>query len=311
MDSPLPRLFFTLLPLFICGGALAQNTVRKPDNVYKTDKTIVEVLIDEVNKTDIVYHKTNDPKGPLYAIPKKEVWKIIWNNGDVEEINVPASPQTKTKKPTDLIVRKQPADQKFWEKSGVYAGLRAAGGLSFMPKSAGLLSGSELAYGGGVVLGVHKKSIGIQVQPTYMQIEYGVSVPLGSVSEVNSIKGTQSQLLIPLTILASKKVGKMRIGVNLGAFGILQVGRGGLKVSDSANGSSTFKNCSTCAAEGLEYGVTGGLSITVLEGVSHAVFINADWYHNLGENKDYKPGENSVNTHIGLLSVGVLFHFPN
>ena len=140
-----------------------------------------------------------------------------------------------------------------------------------------------------------------------MQIEYGVSVPSGSTDKVKHIKGAQSQVLIPLTIVASKKVGKIRIGGSLGAFGVLQAGRGGLKVDDTA----TVKNCSTCAAEGLEFGVTGGLNVTILEGASHAVFINADWYHNLGENKDYRPGENSVNTHLGLLSVGVLFHFPN
>lgn len=307
MNSRLPRLFFTLLPLFIYGKSLAQNPVRKPDNVYKIDQTIIETLIDEVNKSDIVYRKVNDPKGPLYAIPRNEVWKIVWNNGKEEIINAPAPPPTKTKKPTDLIVKKQAVSEKFWDKSGLYAGLRGVGGLSMMPKSAGLLSGSEPAYGGGLLLGFHKKSVGIQLQATYTQIEYGVSVPLSSTDAVTSIKGTQSQVLIPLTIVGSKKVGKIRIGGSLGAFGILQAGRGGLKVNDAA----TIKNCSTCASEGLEVGVTGGLNVTVLEGPSHAVFINADWYQNLGENKDYKPGENSVNTHLGLLSVGVLFHFPN
>ncbi|MCF0040057.1 hypothetical protein [Dyadobacter fanqingshengii] len=309
MHNRLPRHITLLLSIIICGSSIAQTPARKPDKIFKIDQTIMEVLIEEVNKTDIAYKKITDPKGPLYAVPKKEVWKIVWNNGEIEEINPPAPATAKTRKPTDLLVSKKKAEEKFWEKSGMYAGARIGAGLSLMPKSAGLLEGTEPAYSGGIVVGLHKKALGIQIQALYTQVGYGVSVPLGSTGEVTSIKGTQSQLLLPLTIVASQKAGPIRIGISVGAFGVMQVGTGGLKVSD-ANGSSTMKNCDTCSDKGFGFGVTGGLGITILEGPRHAVFINADWYHNLEENKDYRPGETSVNTHLGLLSAGVLFHFP-
>ncbi|MCE7070785.1 hypothetical protein LZG74_10755 [Dyadobacter sp. CY327] len=310
MHNRLPRHIILLLSILICGNSIAQTPVRKPDKIFKIDQTSLEVLIEEVNKTDIAYKKLNDPKGPLYAIPKKEVWKIVWNNGDVEEVNPPVTATAKARKPTDLIVtKKKEADEKFWDKSGLYAGPKVGVGLSFMPKSGGLIEGTEPAYSGGIAIGLHKKALGVQIQALYTQVGYGVSVPIGTAGEVTSIKGTQSQLLLPLTIMTSQKARPLRIGVSVGAFGLMQIGNGGLKVSD-ANGSSTVKNCDTCSDKGLGFGLTGGIGVTISEGPRHAVFINADWYYNLGENKDYKPGETSVNTHLGLLSAGVLFHFP-
>ncbi|KAA0989247.1 hypothetical protein [Dyadobacter aurulentus] len=306
MYNRLPRHIILLFSILICGSSIAQTPARKPDKIFKIDRTIMEVLIEEVNKTDIAYKKISDPKGPLYAVPKKEVWKIVWNNGEVEEINSPAPASTKARKPTDLIVSKQKMEGKFWDKSGLYAGAGIGAGLSFTPESAGLVTGSESAYGGGVTVGFHKKALGVQIQALYTQVGYGVSVPT---DEVISIKGTQSQLLLPLTFMASQKAGPVRIGVSLGAFGVMQVGAGGLKIRQT-NGSATVKNCGTCSDKSFGFGVTGGIGVTILEGPRHAVFINADWYHNLGKNKDYRPGETSVNTHLGLLSAGVLFHFP-
>ncbi|MCF0060636.1 hypothetical protein MUK70_15440 [Dyadobacter chenwenxiniae] len=309
MHNRLPQHIILLLSILICGNSIAQTPVRKPDKIFKGDQTIMEVLIEEVNKTDIAYKKLSDPKGPLYAIPKKDVWKIIWNNGEIEEVNPPVTATAKARKPTDLIVSKKKAEEKFWEKSGLYAGARIGAGLSFMPESTGLIKGTELAYSGGIAVGLHKKALGIQIQALYTQLGFGVSVPLGSTGEVTSIKGTQSQLLLPLTVMTSQKAGPVRIGVSVGAFGVIQVGAGGLKVSD-ANGSSTVKNCDACSDKDLGFGVTGGIGVTILEGPRHAIFINADWYYNLGENKDYRPGETSVKTHLGLLSAGVLLHFP-
>ncbi|SKB47418.1 hypothetical protein [Dyadobacter psychrophilus] len=309
MHNRLPRHIILLLLILICGNSIAQTPVRKPDKIFKIDQTTIEVLIEEVNKTDIAYKKLSDPKGPLYAIPKKDVWKIVWNNGDIEEITPPVTATAKARKPTDLIVSKKKEEEKFWEKSGLYAGARIGAGLSFMPKSNGLIEGTELAYSGGIAVGLHKKALGIQVQALYTQVGFGVSVPVGSTDEVTSIKGMQSQLLVPLTVITSQKAGPIRIGVSVGAFGVMQAGAGGLKISD-ASGSSTMKNCDTCSDKGLGFGVTGGIGLTILEGPRHAVFINADWYYNLGENKDYRPGETSVNTHLGLLSAGVLLHFP-
>ena len=309
MHNRLPRHIILLLLILICGNSIAQTPVRKPDKIFKIDQTTIEVLIEEVNKTDIAYKKLSDPKGPLYAIPKKDVWKIVWNNGDIEEITPPVTATAKARKPTDLIVSKKKEEEKFWEKSGLYAGARIGAGLSFMPKSNGLIEGTELAYSGGIAVGLHKKALGIQIQALYTQVGFGVSVPVGSTDEVTSIKGMQSQLLVPLTVITSQKAGPIRIGVSVGAFGVMQVGAGGLKISD-ASSSSTMKNCDTCSDKGLGFGVTGGIGLTILEGPRHAVFINADWYYNLGENKDYRPGETSVNTHLGLLSAGVLLHFP-
>lgn len=309
MKSRLTGLF-SLLLFLAAFNVVAQSATKKPDRIHKLDQSVVEGQIDEVGKTEVLYRKLNDPKGPLYAIPRKEIWKIVWNNGDVEEINSMVKQASETKKPTDLLVKRKASGTSLWDNSGLYAGVQIGGGASLVPSSDGLESGMKPAFAGGISLGYHQKSIGIRLQANYAYVGYGVTVPARTGDQISSITGSQSQLMVPLTITATKKMGAVRVSAALGGFGVLQIGSGALKVAENGTSGNSLKNCESCYAKDLGYGVTGGIGVRLLEKATHALFVEATWYHNLGENKDYLPGEKSVNVHLGLLTAGILFHFP-
>lgn len=313
MKSVSIRLIVILLLWTVFGTAFAQNnSTRKPDKIYKLDQTSIEVLIVGVNKLRIEYNETNDPKGPLYGILSKDVWKIEWNTGEIEEINKLPEIEKETFKPNQLLIKRKRIVKVFWEKSGPYIGARIGGGIAALPQTSPELSGNmQVAYSGGLTLGYHKKSLAIQIEALYTQLKFGVIVPESLRSSVKTIQGLQSNLLIPLTVTASKKFQDVRLGATVGGFGAMKMGNGSLKVTDHQNNSVNTENCKTCSDTGLAYGIVAGVAATVLERRRQSVFVDARWYHNLGSNKNYRIGENGIHAHTGVLSAGILFHFPN
>jgi tetratricopeptide (TPR) repeat protein len=54
------------------------------DRIYKSDKTVIEAKVIEINGADIKYKKFSNPGGPTYIVPKKEVSMIEYENGEKE-----------------------------------------------------------------------------------------------------------------------------------------------------------------------------------------------------------------------------------
>lgn len=309
--------FLSVLIFLLLAGMVtcAQINLKKPDVIQKMDKTSLEVVIDEINKTEILYRKPNDPKGPLYALPKKDVNKIIWNNGNIEEVNaVPVTAQkgVKTAKATDLLVKAAKPGLLFWDKKGLFAGLKAGGGIGMVtsPGETIFASGGKAAYNGGGMIGYRFTSLSIQIEALYTGLSYAIK-PENSIPGVKSVNGRQTNLVVPFTATLYKCINKTRAGLTLGGFGSLQMGTGSIKVNYSEKPAVNTKNCTDCVDK-LTYGVVGGLTATLIERPSHVIFIDARWYHSLVDNADYKNiAESGVKMNTGILSAGVLFNLSH
>jgi hypothetical protein len=71
------------LLLFILLFAFAFRSFSQ-DILYKTDGTKEQVKITMVSDKEIQYKKFNNPDGPVYSIPKKDILMITYENGDYE-----------------------------------------------------------------------------------------------------------------------------------------------------------------------------------------------------------------------------------
>jgi tetratricopeptide (TPR) repeat protein len=67
----------SLLP----GASFAQ------DKIYKTNKTVIEAKVTEINASEIKYKKFSNLNGPAYIVPRKEVSMIVYENGEKEIYN--------------------------------------------------------------------------------------------------------------------------------------------------------------------------------------------------------------------------------
>lgn len=294
-----------LLVLGTCTYLCAQ-TQKKPDVIQKLDNTSLEVAIDEINKTDILYRKPNDPKGPLYALPKKDIRRIIWSNGEMEEITSPPAPAPKPGNPTTLLT-KRPAPL-FWNHKGLYAGLRLGAGVGLVatPISTALANDPKLAYQAGASLGYRIKALSVQVDALYTHQTYELNVPEGT-QGITAAKGQQQNLVVPLTATLSTRLSKIRVGVTLGGYAAIQMGQGSTKLTSPENGEKQVRNCDECADAPI-YGVVGGLSATLVEKRGYAIVVDARWYQSLDNNETYQIAESGVKMHVGMVGVGVLFN---
>lgn len=294
-----------LLVLVTCTYLCAQ-TPKKPDVIQKLDNTSLEVAIDEINKTDILYRKPNDPKGPLYALPKKDIRRIIWSNGEVEEITTPPAPTQKPGNPTALLT-KRPAPL-FWNHKGIYAGLRlgAGVGLAATPTSAALANDPKLAYQAGATLGYRIKALSVQIDALYTNLTYELNVPEGT-QGITAAEGQQQNLVVPLTATLSTRLSKIRVGVTLGGYATIQMGQGSTKLTSTENGNKQVRNCTECSDEPT-YGIVGGLSATLVEKRGYAIVVDARWYQSLDNNETYQIAESGVKMHLGMVGAGIVFN---
>lgn len=311
MGSRLVQWVICMLFILTCGMLSAQEAALKADRVYKLDKTFIEVKIDEVNSTDIIYRKTDDLKGPLYGISRKDVWKIIWNNGDLEEINTLIAPVKNPVSPTTLLVKRKVQPLIFGDKKGLFFGAKLGAGLSTVAQSSFLMKDPSMTYHAGLAVGYRKNAFCFKLEALYNHLGYNVVVSDNLSSTVSAIHGSQHELWVPLTVTASKKFKKIRLGLAAGAYSTFQLGAGSLKTDYREKTSSKTINCSSCSAEKIGLGVLGGVSAQFLESSKRAFFAEARWYQNLKDNKDFQTGKTPVSANLGTISVGMLFHFPN
>ena len=57
------------------------------DKIFKTDNTVIEAKVLEINNAEIKYKKFSNQNGPAYIIPVREVSKIVYENGEKEVYN--------------------------------------------------------------------------------------------------------------------------------------------------------------------------------------------------------------------------------
>ena len=290
------------------GTTVYAQTPKKPDVIQKLDNTSLEVVIDEINKTDILYRKPNDPKGPLYGLPKKDVRRIVWSNGEVEEITAPPAPVQKPGNPTALLAKRPVPPPLFWNHKGLYAGLRLGAGVGMVatPFTAVLTSDPKLAYQGGATLGYHIKALSIQVDALYTNLAYGLVVPQGN-QEITAAEGQQQNLMVPLTATLSTRLGKVRAGVTLGGYAAVQLGQGSTRLTSAEDVEKQVRNCADCTDTPI-YGVVGGVSATLIEKARYALVVDARWYQSLDTNEQYRIAESGVKMHQGMVGLGVLFN---
>jgi hypothetical protein len=72
-------LFFLNSAIFFLNSASAQDTIH-----IKSETTVLQVKIMEVNPTNLKYKKFSNLEGPIYTIEKKKIDKVIYKNGDIE-----------------------------------------------------------------------------------------------------------------------------------------------------------------------------------------------------------------------------------
>lgn len=66
------------------------------DKIYKTDNTVIEAKVLEINKTEIKYKKFSNQNGPAYIVPVKDISMIVYENGEKEVYNQGQTTQPST-----------------------------------------------------------------------------------------------------------------------------------------------------------------------------------------------------------------------
>ncbi|HLG02390.1 MAG TPA: hypothetical protein VI731_02265 [Bacteroidia bacterium] len=78
------RKLFLLAALMLMAGALFSQ-----DTIYRIDRSYERCKVTEVSREEIRYKKTSHLDGPVYVISTKEVWKIVYADGDTDIFNTP------------------------------------------------------------------------------------------------------------------------------------------------------------------------------------------------------------------------------
>lgn len=163
--------------LLVSAALLSNAQVRKPDLLYKKDKSIIETIIVEVSDNEILYRRFDNPQGPIQSIKKSNVAKIVYTNGETEELiepdnipnkttdkKIPEKPNVKSTTPKEKEVAKakpakaaEPEDieekkHTFKVKLGLRAGVNNSGLASdstgFAKNMAGVHGGFVFKIGG-------------------------------------------------------------------------------------------------------------------------------------------------------------------
>jgi len=78
---------------------LSNNVSFSQDLINKTDGVEIKVKVIEIDDTNIKYKKFDNQSGPVYSISKKEVDRIKYENGSIDNFSVDAEePSTTTTK---------------------------------------------------------------------------------------------------------------------------------------------------------------------------------------------------------------------
>jgi hypothetical protein len=81
-------IFISVLILFSGTNSL----VKAQDIITKKDGTEISAKVTEVNSTDIKYRMYGEESGPIYTLPKSQIFMIVYQGGMKELFNAPEVP---------------------------------------------------------------------------------------------------------------------------------------------------------------------------------------------------------------------------
>lgn len=271
-----------------------QTPKNKPDVLYKKDKTTLEVLVDEVSDTDVMYRKVGNPTGPLYAIPRAELQKIVYQNGDVEPFN-----ETKPAKSNTVVVASKgeqkakvaPTPQVTAENSpkrGLYFtityGLTAS---TISVPEGGTTPNLKFDQTAGFTLGYSKK-LNLQLDVLLAGTGYKTENEIPSLGKATS-NSMFYRLLVP--VLAGVHLGKQQ-GVYLQGGGFasyLLSGKQTVDIPGQALQKQDLKFTADTPGR-LEYGAVASIGYASYNAKKRRNFVEARWYHGLGNDTGLTEG---------------------
>ena len=77
------------IQVFILSLLLCVASSFAKDVITKTDGTKLDAKVEEITETIIKYRKASNLNGPVYTIPISSVATVLYENGDVDNFNVP------------------------------------------------------------------------------------------------------------------------------------------------------------------------------------------------------------------------------
>ncbi|MDR2287287.1 MAG: porin family protein [Prevotellaceae bacterium] len=79
-----------ILVLILFAGTI--SLVNAQDIITKKDGTEISAKVTEVNATDIKYKMYGEESGPIYTLPKSQIFMIVYQGGIKEMFNTPETP---------------------------------------------------------------------------------------------------------------------------------------------------------------------------------------------------------------------------
>ncbi len=76
--------YLSKILLLLVVSVAASVGLHAQDKIYKTDNSIVEAKVKKIDPVSIVYKRFDNQEGPEYTIPKKQVVKIVYQNGTTD-----------------------------------------------------------------------------------------------------------------------------------------------------------------------------------------------------------------------------------
>lgn len=86
------------------------------DVIHKLDGTTIEAKVKEIGESEIKYNRTDNISGPLYTINKKEVFKVVYENGHVDVFEHIKRTEIETKEERAKRLAEEEANRKKEEK---------------------------------------------------------------------------------------------------------------------------------------------------------------------------------------------------
>ena len=304
--------------LFICAALLSNAQVRKPDLLYKKDKTILEAVIVEVSETEIQYRRFSNPQGPVYVVKKSEVNKIVYTNGETEEL-VATGKSDKKSSDKKVAEKKEPAkasDKKTAPKEKEVAkakpvkevktkpekapkapradsegitfkvGVRGGANLSTQTNNNAIAGapapGSNLGYHGGLVFNIGGKHFSVQPEVAYSQLGFKFE----NVADAK-IVAIYNTVTAPVLLKYTIGEGNLRFFINAGGYASYGLSAKIKVTSLPANTSTTIDVSSAdLDKEGrLQFGAVAGAGLTFMMGRTE-LFLDGRYYYGLGSNAE-------------------------
>lgn len=325
--------------LFCISSLISFAQVRKPDFLFKKDKTTIEAIIVQIDEDEIKYRKFANPQGPIFGVKRTEIIKIVYSNGETEMIN---GKSEKMDKPSKTASKPKDAPKKDAEKSqdkvakteksestqkasrvapsnsdggGMKFAIGLRGGVNLssfsnLDADPGMKIQQLLGYHGGIVMELGGKTFAVQPEILYSQIGAKANYtadPTDPTDENGTFKVTGNTVTVPILLKAKFGGENLKFFVNAGPYGSYML--------DSrlviTSGSTTVLDQKTTFTDNkgrIMYGVMGGAGIEMGLGAAK-LLIEGRYMYGLGDNSEKVAGSTTKDSFPRNImgSVGILF----